>query len=60
MEMDIAISQDAYEKYKQKNDVINNIRLRPESETFIDAILSADMSATPEGREILEIIKKID
>ena len=57
--MDLAISQEAYEKYLNKDDTISNTRIRPENETFIDAIMSADMTTTPEGREILETIRKI-
>ena len=58
--MDLAVSQEAYEKYLEKKDVISNTRLRPENETFIDAIMSTDMAATPEGREILETIRKLN
>jgi len=58
--MDITISQEAYENYLQKRDNISNIRLRPENETFFDAIMSVDMTATPEGREILDTIRKLN
>ena len=58
--MNFAISQEAYERYLQKKDTINNNRLRPENEIFIDALMSVDMTSTPEGREILETIKKLD
>ena len=58
--MDLAISQEAYEKYLNKKDIISNTRLRPENEDFYDAMMSVDMTATPEGREILENIRKLN
>ena len=57
--MDLAISQEAYEKYLSKKDIISNTRIRPENEDFFDALMSVDMTATPEGREILDTIKKL-
>ena len=57
--MNLAISQEAYEAYLEKKDLISNTRLRPDNETFIDAIMQADMTATPEGRETLETIRKL-
>jgi hypothetical protein len=57
--MDITISKEAYEKYLGKKDIINNARLRPDNEDFFDALLSVDMTATPEGREILDAIRKL-
>jgi len=58
--MNLTISQDAYERYLKKKEVIGNKRLRPENESFIDALLSVDMTATPERRETLEAIKKLN
>jgi len=58
--MDITISQEAYERYLNRKEAIGNKRLRPEDQTFIDALLSVDMTATPERRETLEAIKKIN
>jgi hypothetical protein len=58
--MDIAISDDTYQKYLQKNDVINNSRLRPENENFFDAMMTVDLNATPERREILKIIQELE
>jgi predicted HTH domain antitoxin len=46
--MEFSITQDAYEKYLEKKDTISNSRLRPEGETFLDALMSVDMTATPE------------
>ena len=58
--MDLTISREAYERYLKKKEVIGNKRLRPENENFIDALLSVDMTATPERRETLEAIKKLN
>ena len=57
--MDITISEEAYEKYRGKKDIISNIRLRPDNQDFFDALLSVDMTATPEGRDILDAIRKL-
>jgi len=58
--MSIEISQEAYEKYLLKKNLINNTRLRPENEDIFDALMSVDMTATPEGRDILEAIRKLN
>jgi len=57
--MDIAISQEAYERYLAKKGIVSNARLRPDNEDFFDAIMSVDMTATPEGRDILDAIKRL-
>jgi hypothetical protein len=58
--MNLTISQEAYERYLKKKEVIGNRRLRPENQTFMDALLSVDMNATPERRETLEAIRKLN
>ena len=60
LKMGIEISQEAYEKYRTKKNLINNTRLRPENEDIFDALMSVDMTATPEGRDILEAIRKLN
>jgi len=57
--MDITISQEAYEKYLVKKNIVSNTRLRSKDEDFFDALMSVDMTATPEGRNILEAIRKL-
>ena len=57
--MELTISKEAYEKYLAKKDVISNTRIRPDNEDFFDALISVDMTATPEGQKILEVIKKL-
>jgi len=60
--MEITISQEAYDNYIKHSSSNHplNTRLRPENEDFLDALLSVDMADTPEGREILEAISKLD
>jgi hypothetical protein len=59
-QINLSVSQAAYDRYISKKNVISNKRVRPENETFLDAMLSVDMTATPEGREILDIIRKLN
>ncbi|MCL2758752.1 MAG: hypothetical protein FWD22_00875 [Treponema sp.] len=60
--MDFKISDDIYKRYIQRseNNYPQNSRIRPDDMDFIDALLSVDMTATPEGRDILEAISKLD
>ena len=57
--MELSISQEAYEKHQKKNITVTNKRLRADNEDFFDALLSVDMTATPERRETLEVISKL-
>jgi len=59
-QINLSVSQAAYDRYISKKNVISNKRVRPENESFLDAMLSVDMTATPEGREILDIIRKLN
>jgi len=51
-------SKETYQAYLEQKKSIINERLRGENETFFDAMLSeeADLTKTPEGREIIEFI----
>ena len=51
-------SKETYQAYLEQKESIINERLRGENETFFDAMLSeeADLTKTPEGREIIEFI----
>ena len=51
-------SEESYRTYIEQESSIFNERLRGEDETFFDAMLSeeADLTKTPEGREILALI----
>ena len=55
--MDIAIDQDAFDKYLAKTDTISNERIRPDNENFFDALLSVDMKNDPDGKRIIESIR---
>jgi len=59
-QINLSVSQAAYDRYISQKNVISNERIRPDNETFLDAMLSVDMTATPEGREILDIIRKLN
>ena len=58
--LDLTISQEAYDRYLKKKTVISNTHHRPDNEDFFDALMSVDMTATPEGREILDAIRKLN
>jgi RNA polymerase primary sigma factor len=58
--VEAAVSQEAYDRYLNKKNVVNNKRIRPDGETLIDALLSEDMSASPEGRDILDAVRELD
>jgi len=58
--MKITISQEAYEKYQKKETTVSNNRLRADNEDFFDALLSVDMTTTPERRKTLEAIRKLN
>ena len=51
-------TEESYKAYIEKKGSVLNERLRGENETFFDALLSdkADISKTPEGKEVLELI----
>ena len=52
-------SEESYQAYLEQRKPLINERLRGENETFFDAMLSeeADLSKSPEGRQILEFIE---
>jgi len=52
----ITISNEAYNSYKKGNKTVINSRLRKDNEDFLDALLSVDMSATPDRRATLQTI----
>jgi len=60
--LDIAISQEAYERYLQQRNKIHpqNSRLRPDNEDIFDALLSVDMASTPDRRKTLEAIRNLN
>ncbi|MCL2808713.1 MAG: hypothetical protein FWD24_01465 [Treponema sp.] len=60
--MNLLISDEAFENYikRSENNYPQNSRIRPDNMDFFDALLSVDMAATSEGREILDVISKLD
>jgi uncharacterized short protein YbdD (DUF466 family) len=58
----LTITDEDYEAYiqKNKNNYPQNTRLRPADEDFFDALASYDMADTPEGRELLDALSKLD
>ena len=57
--MKIHISQEAHKRHQKKDITVINKRLRADNEDFFDALLSVDMTATPERRKTLETISKL-
>jgi hypothetical protein len=58
--MELNTSQESPRKYPVDKAVSSGSRLRPENEDFLDALMSVDMASTPERREVLEFIKKLN
>jgi hypothetical protein len=57
--MELNVSHEAYEKYLEKRDTISNSRIRPDNESFFDALMSVDMANDPDGKKVIEIIKAL-
>ena len=56
-------SEETYRQYlENRKPTIHNERFRGEDETFFDAMLSeeADLTKTPEGREVIEFIRNYE
>ena len=58
--MELIISQEAYERYLKKENAVINKRLRSDDEDFLDALLSVDMTSTPDRQKTLEAIRKLN
>jgi hypothetical protein len=58
--MELIISQEAYERYLKKENAVINKRLRSDEEDFLDALLSVDMTSTPDRQKTLEAIRKLN
>ncbi|GHV70268.1 hypothetical protein AGMMS49928_17390 [Spirochaetia bacterium] len=59
--MELTISPETYKNYLEDNDTFSNERIRPDGESFWDAMLSkeADFTQYPEGKQIVELIKAL-
>jgi len=51
--MELTISQDAYERRVKEKQAVVNKRIRPDDVDFLDALLSTNMTATPERQKLL-------
>ena len=58
--MKIIISQEAYNKHRQKKQVVINKRIREKDKDILDALLSVNMASTPERQKTLEAISKLN
>jgi hypothetical protein len=58
-DINLEISQRAYEKYLENHDTISNTRIRPDNQSFFDALMSVDMATDPDGKKIVDIIKRL-
>ena len=57
--MDFTIDQKTYDEYLAKKDSISNERIRPDDQSFFDALMSVDMKNDPNGKRVIEIIKAL-
>ena len=55
-----SFSDEAWNRYVAREEPVRNSRLRGDGEEFLDALLSVDMSATPERRAAMEAVGKLD
>jgi hypothetical protein len=60
--INITFTDEDYENYLRHRESYYppNSRIRPDDMDFLDALLSVDMTDTPEGRELLEAISKLN
>jgi len=53
-------SDEAWDRYLGREELVSNRRFRPDGESFLDALASVDMTATPERREAMEMIRNLN
>jgi hypothetical protein len=60
--MEFIFTDEDYEKYLKKGDHISNTRLRPDDVDIFEWLSAkdADMSKTPEGRQIIAALQSLD
>lgn len=58
--MELKFSQEAYEEFLRRKQIVNNTRIRPDDESIWDVMLSeqADFTKLDNGQQILEAIKE--
>jgi hypothetical protein len=61
-EMNFILTDENYDEYLKKNDYISNPRIRPDNMDIFEWLSSqdADMSKTPEGRQIIAALQSLD
>ncbi|GHV86040.1 hypothetical protein AGMMS50230_16480 [Spirochaetia bacterium] len=57
--MDFIITQEDYNEYLSKKSAINNERIRPDDQSFFDALMTVDMKNDPDGKRAIEIIREL-
>jgi len=55
----VTIDQKSYKEYLAKKDTISNERIRPDNQTFLDAIMTIDMKTHPDGKRVIQILKAL-
>jgi hypothetical protein len=60
--MDFTLTDKDYEEYLRKKEYVSNTRIRPDDMNFFDWLSAkdADMSKTPEGRQLIAALQSID
>jgi hypothetical protein len=60
--MDFTLTDKDYEDYLKESDYISNTRIRPDDMDIFEWLSSedADMSKTPEGRQIIAALQSLD
>ncbi|MDR3144931.1 MAG: hypothetical protein LBU21_01500 [Treponema sp.] len=60
--MKFVFTDEDYEEYLKKKEYINNTRIRPDNMDFFDWLSSedADMSKTPEGRQLIAALQSVN
>jgi hypothetical protein len=60
--MNFSLTDEVYKEYLKKKDYISNTRLRPDDVDIFEWLSAkdADMSKTPEGRQIIAALQSLD
>jgi hypothetical protein len=60
--MNFTLTDEAFEEYLTKKDYISNTRIRPDDMNIFEwlSAIDADMSKTPEGRQLIAALQSID
>jgi len=60
-EYGFTLTQEDYEKYREKNTCVHDVKYRCDNETLADVMCSdeADFTTLPDGKKILEALIKL-